>query len=251
MPRNYYSGGMTDRSQPEMHDFTDAEHCVLEDVTVEHPRLYPDAVGSREPSEIRNEIVIGDRIRRTQTTVRIYAEGWLDIETGRPGKEPQRNRINLRYIDAVPMMERFYPVDLLKISGIMAAVAAVASIPATLGWLTAYMVPTAIVAGAAALSGLWFSFYRSHEKIVFETLHGRADAISFTAGLGTIRQYQKIVPMLVEAIADAAQSVHEETAIYLRAEMREHYRLCNEGVLTDEECAESTGRILKNFGGPV
>ena len=242
---------MTDRPRPEIHDFADAEHCVLEEATVEHPRLYPDAGGSRDPAEVRDEIEIADPIRRTQTTIRIYAEGWLDIETGRPGREPRRNRINLRYIDAVPTMERFYPVDLLKISGIMAAVAAVTSIPVMLGWLAVYLAPAAIVAGAAALAGLWFSFYRSHEKIVFETLHGRADAICLTAGLGTIRKFQKVVPKLIEAIADAAQSVHEETAIYLRAEMREHYRLCNEGVLTDEECAESTGRILKNFGGPV
>lgn len=242
---------MTDRQQPGIHDFADAEHCVLEDVTIEHPTFLPEHGGSLEPREIRDEIVIRDPIRRTQTTVRIYAEGWIDIETGRPGKEPHLNRINLRYIDAVPTMERFYPIDLLKISGIMAAVATAASIPAMLGWFAMYMMPTAVVAAAGALSGIWISFYRSHEKVVFETLHGRAEAIYLTAGLGTIRQFQRIVPRLVEAIADAAQSVHEETAIYLRAEMREHYRLCNEGILTDEECAESTGRILKNFGGPL
>ncbi|HEY5666123.1 MAG TPA: hypothetical protein VIV64_05325 [Gammaproteobacteria bacterium] len=242
---------MTDRSQPEIHDFADAEHCVLEDVTVEHPKIYPEYLGSREPSEVIDEFVIGDPIRRSQTTVRIYAEGWLDIESGRPGKNPHLDRINLRYIDAVPTMERFYPVDLIKVTGIMAAVAVIASVPATLGWLTTYTLPTAVVAGAAAVAGSWLSFYRSHEKIVFQTLHGRAGAICLNARLGTIRRFQKIVPRLVEAIADAAQSVQEETAVYLRAEMREHYRLCNEGILTQEECAESTGRILKNFGGPL
>jgi hypothetical protein len=241
---------MADPSQPEIHDFTDAEHCVLEDVTVEHPRVYPDFPGGQDPRELRDEIVIRDSVRRRQTTLRLYAEGWLDIETSRSGKEPHLDRINLRYIDAVPNMQRFYPVDLLKVTGVMAALATLAAVPAALGWLAIYTVPTAITAAAATLAGLWFSFDQSHEKIVFETLHGRADAISLTAGLGTIGKFQKVVPKLIEAIADAAQSVHEETAVYLRAEMREHYRLCNEGVLTDDECAESTGRILKSFGGP-
>jgi hypothetical protein len=242
---------MTEPFKPAIHDFADAEHCVLEDVTVEHPKIYPDYGGGRAPRQILDQVVIADPIRGQRTTMRIFAEGWLDVETGKKGKEPNLNRINLRYIDAVPTMQRYYPVDLLKVTGVMAALAALSAGPASLGWLQIYTVPTTIVATVATLAGLWFSFYRSHEKIVFQTLHGRAGAICLTAGLGTIRKFHKLVPRLVEAIADAAQSVHEETAIYLRAEMREHYRLCNEGVLSDEECAESTGRILKNFGGPL
>ena len=240
---------MTETPKPAVHDFADAEHCVLEDVTVEHPKLHPEFVGSREPREIRDEFVVRDMLRRRQTAIRIYAEGWIDVETQEPGKAPSRHQIDLRYIDAVPTMDRHYPVPVFKFAGGAAALAAAASIPALLGWLLAYTVPTAIVAAVAAVAGLWIGFHRSHEKIVFQTLHGRAGAIGLTAGLGTIKRFHQLVPKLVEAIADAAESVHDETAIYLRAEMREHYRLCKDGVLTDEECAASTGRILDSFGG--
>jgi hypothetical protein len=33
--------------------------------------------------------------------------------------------------------------------------------------------------------------------------------------------------------------------------MREHYRLRNEGLLTDDECSASTGKILSEFDGPL
>ena len=240
---------MIETSKPEIHDFADAEHCVLEDATIEHPKILPDVAGGRAPEQVREEIVIRDFLRRRQTVVKIYEEGWIDIETGRRGKTPERHRVNLRYIDAVPTMERYYALKRLKISGVTAAAATIIAIPAFLGWFPIYTVPTAIVAAAATVYGLWTSFTRSQEQIVFQTLHGRAGAIRLIAGLGTIRRFHRLVPKLIEAIADAAESVHEETAIYLRAEMREHYRLCNEGVLSDEECAVSTGRILKSFGG--
>ena len=38
-----------------------------------------------------------------------------------------------------------------------------------------------------------------------------------------------------------------DTAAYLRAEMREHYRLRGNGVLENDECARGTGRILAQF----
>jgi hypothetical protein len=62
-----------------------------------------------------------------------------------------------------------------------------------------------------------------------------------------MRRFHKLVPRLIEAIADAAESMHDETAVYLRAEMREHYRLRGEGILSPDSCAAGTGRILAQF----
>jgi hypothetical protein len=68
-----------------------------------------------------------------------------------------------------------------------------------------------------------------------------------TAGLGRIRRLRNVLPIIINAIGDAEDDIGEDTTVFLRAEMREHYRLRTDGVLSDEECSDSTGRILGQF----
>jgi hypothetical protein len=236
---------------PTLADFAEAEHCVLEDLTVEMTGITAVAVSdARAPSEIGEEVEIRDRLRGRRTSVKIYLEGWADIEVERRGRRGSFHRVDLRFLDPVPKTERSYPVRLLKATGIIAAFTAMVSVPAWLGWLSSYTLPATIAGAALTALALFVACYLSHEKIVFRTLHGRAAAIRFGAGLGTIRRFRKLVPRLIEAIANAAESMHEETAVYLRAEMREHYRLRGDGIISEEECAESTERILGEFDEP-
>jgi hypothetical protein len=237
---------------PSLADFAAAEHCVLEDVTLQQPALDPTLIGTRAVAQdMRDEAVIHDKLRGRRTTVRIYAEGFADIEVERRGRQSTHHRIDLRYLDPIPTTRRHHPKQLLKSAGIAAAVTAVCSIPVWFGWILSYSIPATIIGATATLSSLFLTFYLSHEKITFKTLHGRADAIRFGAGLGTIRRFHKLIPLFVEAIADAAESVNDDTSIYLRAEMREHYRLRGDGILSADECAASTERILSEFDGPL
>jgi len=237
---------------PTLADFAEAEHHVLEDLTIETTGISAAFAGmSQQPSEISDVIVIRDRARGRLTTVTLYAEAWVDIEVERRGRRPKHQRIDLRFLDAVPEMTRHYPVRLLKSAGIAAALTALCAIPAGFGWLSAWSVPAAIAAGSVTLAMLLAVYYLSHEKIVFRTLHGRAAAIRFGAGLGTIRHFRRLVPRLIEAIADGAETLTDETAVYLRAEMREHYRLRGDGIISEDECAASTDLILGEFDGPL
>ena len=227
---------MADSTLPSIDDFEDAEHCVLEDVTVLQPALIPaDARESSEAREIRDVVAIRDKLRGRRTVVRIYAEGWIDLEIERRGKPNSHHRIDLSYLDPVPTMRRHQPIRLLRTAGFLGGLTSVCAIPAVIGWLSSITIPATIVGAVATLVAVLVAFYRSNEEIRFKTLHGRADAIRFYAGLGTIRQFRKLVPKLVDVIADAAESVHDETEIYLRAEMREHYRLKRDGILSDAE----------------
>ena len=47
--------------------------------------------------------------------------------------------------------------------------------------------------------------------------------------------------------SEAAERIGVDTAAYLRAEMREHYRLRGDGVLDNDACARGTGSILAQF----
>lgn len=236
---------------PTLADFAEAEHFVLEDLTVEMTGITAVApTQSRAPSEISEEVEIRDSLRGRRTKVRIFLEGWADIEQEHRGRRSSSHRVDLRFLDPVPATKRCYPGRLLKATGIVAAVTVAFAVPAWFGWLSTYTLPAAIAGAALTAVALFVAWYLSHEKIVFRTLHGRAAAIRFGAGLGTMRRFHQLVPRLIEAIADAAESMQEETAVYLRAEMREHYRLRGDGIISEEECAASTERILGEFDEP-
>ena len=236
---------------PTLADFAEAEHCVLEDLTVEMTGITAVAANQfKPPTEISEEVVIRDRLRGRRTSIRIFLEGWADVEIERRGRRVSSHRVDLRFLDPVPATKRSYPVRLLKATGIVAAITAICAIPAWFGWLSSYSLPAAVAGASLTALGLFVAWYLSHEKIVFRTLHGRAAAIRLGAGLGTMRRFHRFVPRLIEAIANAAESMHEETAVYLRAEMREHYRLRGDGIISEEECAASTERILGEFDEP-
>jgi len=235
---------------PTLADFAEAEHCVLEDRTVEMTGITAvDPSQLRVPTEIIGEVEIRDRLRGRRTSVRLFLEGWADIEFER-GRHAGSHRIDLRFLDPIPATQRCYPVTLLKATGIVAAITTICAVPAWYGWLANYLLPATIAGAALTAVALFVAWYLSHEKIVFRTLHGRAAVIRFGAGLGTMRRFHRLVPKLIEAIADAAESMHEETAVYLRAEMREHYRLRGDGIISEDECAASTERILGEFDEP-
>ena len=103
------------------------------------------------------------------------------------------------------------------------------------------------VATLAAATTLYVGLYLSHESTEFCTLHGRATVLALIANFGSIKKFRAFVPMLSHAIEEAAERIGVDTAAYLRAEMREHYRLRGDGVLDNDECAKGTGRILAQF----
>jgi hypothetical protein len=103
------------------------------------------------------------------------------------------------------------------------------------------------IAALATAVALYVGIYASHERIEFCTLHGRAAVLELVANLGSIKKFRAFVPRLCRAIEEAAERIGTDTAAYLRAEMREHYRLRGDGVLDNDECARGTGRILAQF----
>jgi hypothetical protein len=100
---------------------------------------------------------------------------------------------------------------------------------------------------AVATGALLIAVCRSYEQTDFVTIHGRAQVLSLVASLGSIKKFRAFVPQLCRAAEESAERNNHDPSGYLRAEMREHYRLRGDGVLSNEECAVSTGRILAQF----
>jgi len=223
----------------------------FDDETAEHISLGEESVDRADIDRtVSNRVVIHDKLRARGTFITFYDQGFLEIIERRGSKSSRCLPIDLRYLDPKPSIELRVPTQLIKICGGLAAAATLVGVLAAFGIASAFTIPASAAAFAAALMGGIGCFYLTHEEIRFFTLHGRAMTFRLTAGLGSIGRYRSVVPRIIDAIGEAAEDVGHDTMIYLRSEMREHYRLRGVGILSDSECSDSTARILARFDDP-
>lgn len=230
-------------------DFETAEHHVLGEEPADHIVLEGDAdSGTAAGAQaVKERIELRDRLRGTLTELTIFEGGVLRLIQSRRGKRTKSHRIDLRYLDPVPRMLPYYPKRILKVALGFAVVTGIAALLASFDVALSASLPAAVAAGTVSVLSILTFIYLSHEKVQFETMHGRAKAVSLVAGFGCLRRLASALPRLIGAIEDAEENIGEDTTIYLRAEMREHYRLRGDGVLSELDCNESTGRILTHF----
>lgn len=195
----------------------------------------------------RETAVLRNPIRRGGAELTLFDEGYLKVTALRKGDVGVPFFLDLRFVDPVPRIERVIAVRWLAAALGCGAAAALAAFLLRFDALAVAAAWALGIATLAAAAVLYVGIYLSHEKTEFCTLHGRATVLRFVANFGSVKRFRAFVPRLSHAIEEAAERIGVDTAAYLRAEMREHYRLRGDGVLDNNECASGTGRILAQF----
>jgi hypothetical protein len=196
---------------------------------------------------LRQNVALRNPIRRTGTELALYEEGFLKVTELRNGNAEQPFFLDLRFIDPLPTIERVLAARWLATSLGCGALSALAAFLMRFDALYSFAATALGIAALAGAVALYVGVYLSHEKIKFCTLHGRVVVLELISNFGSVKKYRAFVPILSRAVEDAADRIGTDTAAYLRAEMRDHYRLRGDGVLDNDECARGTGRILAQF----
>src|ERR1044071_5366666 len=199
------------------------------------------AVTVRTRAELRNSLL------RTSTELTIYEEGFLKVVPTVGGKRRDTFRLDLHFLDPVPTFTRVVAKRSFHVAFAAVAAMGLAALLAQVEVLKLFAGAAFFAFAAVAAGALLLGVCRSYERIEFVTLHGRAQVLRLVASLGSIKRFRAFVPQICSAIDEAAERNQRDPSAYLRAEMREHYRLRGDGVLSNDECAESTGRILSQF----
>lgn len=243
---------MTDRAMPAVSGHFSEAEGGFDMSSTEHISLGDDfSARASEARTISDRMLLNDALRGREAVITLYEQGFLEYVEKRRGTRGRLVPIDLRYLDPTPTVERRYPDRLFKISCATGGLALVTGALAAFGVLSVYLgAVAAVMISATVVLGI-ACFYLSHERIRFYTQHGRAVALELRPGVGCIGRYHAILPNLIRAIEGAGEDIGEDTAIFLRSEMREHYRLRKEGVLSVQECSDSTARILAHFDNPV
>jgi hypothetical protein len=202
---------------------------------------------ARRPKSVVERFELKSLFRGTRTRLTLYQEGFLAVQTELGRLRRKELTLDLRYLDARPSVARTGDVRLLYPAGGAAALAVLLVALAGFGALS----PLASFASAFVLAVVsaaitWRFLYGNGELAVFRTARGHGEVLELFASIGESATLRRIVPAIVAGIRAAAEP-SPDTQTYLREEMREHYRLAQSGVLSEDECTTCTQRILQQF----
>ena len=114
-------------------------------------------------------------------------------------------------------------------------------------WSQHRLIPvSAVLLVLAGVAG-FICAYRTTETLALYSVHGRARLLQFTGGLGTFRRMRQFTGKLAAHLRIATQCKGSK-AEQLRRELREHFRLKETGLLSEEDYEASKLRILRQHG---
>ncbi|HTE40963.1 MAG TPA: hypothetical protein VK629_09030 [Steroidobacteraceae bacterium] len=216
----------------------------------EHISLQSDALEAGARPVHRKALVkyqLRSRARGSQTRVVILEGQFVGVHVKRGRKFEQDYNVDLRFVDPRPIGIRkiVWPWMFVAIALTLIAVGAgvfITSFASPDAQLWA--VPAGIVLGTLTISSYLICLYFATESVVFISTHGRARVIVITGGLGTTRAARECALDVVKHINLARKQSKQTRQMYLRDEMREHSRLHEAGVLSEEQYTDAKKRIL-------
>jgi hypothetical protein len=214
-----------------------SEHILLESEV----REVPDPRHSRK---MHGRIEVRSRLRRKALQLELIDYYYLVVRLYRSHSLSTEYVLDLRFVDSSLEFSRRiasrWILAALTLSALTVGMAVrVDSSTAPSDWLIA-CAAVAVMAIGAALVGI----YRTIETVELYSSRGRARLLEFTSGIGAIRTLKPFRAKLAAHIRLAIAARRPLKWQHLRDEMREHFRLRETGVLSDEEYETSKGRIL-------
>jgi hypothetical protein len=227
-------------------ELVDATNLRSEEIFIEADESESEAPPSgRNAPQLR--FLLSNRAHAQLTEITLFERGWLSVRHHRRGAPGMAQMINLRFVDPQPALARRTASKALQL---FLGLLGLTIVSATLAFVSVLTSVTAIIAAVAAIATvLTFGVYvfRTQERAVFCTTHGRAPVIRLLATLGCFRVYRELIPRLGTAIQSAHKLNRVDKNAQLREEMREHYRLKEAGVISADLCTVSTKKLLNEF----
>jgi hypothetical protein len=215
------------------------EHILLESEVREVP----------EPGRARKvhaALNCYDRLRRRGLELAIIDYYYLAVRTGRPGSL-REYVLDLRFIDRSLGLSKHYPWRCIAATLALAMTTAFSAWrigSSTAPWWQHPWLPICAAMSALTASACLVCAWRLTETLALRSVHGRAILLEYTGRLGTLRMARQFARKLSAHIQLAMAARRSSGAEHLRDEMREHFRLKETGVLSQEQYEASKARIL-------
>jgi hypothetical protein len=193
--------------------------------------------------KVRASYALQSRLRGCATELAIHDDHFIAVRTVRPDAEPRKYEVDLRFASPKPVRVRSISWFWLALAASLALLAT-GGIWASWGNWTSPILLTALVTLLAASGATILFLRRTVESLEFVSVHGGATLISVVGGIGSARAGKQFFVELIKSINAAKAERPQERPQFLRDEMREHHRLRELGVISEEQYEQSKARIL-------
>ena len=214
-----------------------------------HIEAEPGSVAPATPSrsrKVRSSFTLKSRLRGCETEISILEDHFAAVRTVRPDVQPCKYEVDLRFASPRPVRVRSISWFWLALTGCLALLA-VGGIGSTWSdasrWASPIFLTALLTLLAAGVATLLF-LRRTVESLEFVSMHGGATLLSVAGGIGSARSGKHFFIELIKSINAAKAARPQERPQFLRDEMREHHRLRELGVLSEEQYEQSKARIL-------
>lgn len=222
-----------------------AEHVCLES----DETAVPDVRGARK---IQAGVKVRSRVRGGSLALDVFDYHFLAVDAQRRRAPPLQYALGLRFVDPAFGRTRHVPMRWLQatLGLLLLSAAAVWWLRASpVAWWEHRWITALVLLWSVTLCAALFCVYRTTETIALYSRHGHATLVEFVGGLGTFRAMRAFETKLAAHIRHSLAGARDTPkAQQLRDEMREHVRLRDLGVLSEEDYEASKGRILRQHG---
>lgn len=181
----------------------------------------------------------------------IFNGHYIEIRTRDLRSKPRRYTLDLAFLDPDPLRRRIVAWRWL---GVALALLVAAALPVVYVHyspnteLTAPWIALVILSGAGSAVVMLWALHRSCDKLLFHSQHGRAPLVEFLNDKPARHEFREFVQDLIHRIRQAREQRYPSSRALLAAELREHRRLKDEGVLGADEYEAVKARILQYHG---
>lgn len=228
----------------------DASHRVM---TTEHILLESDdreVPEARAARKVHASLRLRSGLRRRSVALDIIDYYYLSVRTKRAGTGLTEYVLDLRFVDPEPQRSRHIASRWMTAAFVLAALFAASAwwIGSSPAWWQHDWLPVCAGLFAATVCAALACVYRTTETLTVYSDHGQARVLECVGGLGTFRAVRRFTVKLAAHVQIAVAARRASRAQHLRDEMREHFRLKEIGVLSEEEYDASKRRILQQHG---
>ena len=228
---------------------TDSRAIIIARAEHIHIEAEPGTVAAPAPSrrrKVRSTYVLKSRLRGCETEVSILEDHFAAVRTVRPDAQERKYEVDLRFAKPKPLLVRTISWFWLSLAACMVLLAAgglLATWTDAGRWSSPIFLAALVLLLASAGATILF-LRRTVESLEFVSMHGGATLISAVGGIGSARTGKRFFVELIKSINAAKAARPQERPQLLRDEMREHHRLRELGVLSEQQYEQSKARIL-------
>ncbi len=230
------------------------EHIYLAGEVAGHPARDPadgpgDGPASEPTPRVHNlQLAQASPTKGFTGQLAVFNDIYLSVHTQRLRAKSCRYWLHLAFLDPTPRRERRLAWRWLLVAlGLGGAGAAllITGLDGAIPLSGSIWLPGALVCIAAAAVCTAATMYWSYDKLVFRTRHGGMPLVEMLNNRPDRRSFAAFLEELKRHIEAARMEYGPDNRELLSAEMREHRRLRDDGVLSAEEYDAVKARILR------